>query len=250
MTAGAAATNDRTRKLTRAQLEVALLERIARNAAPKKPKAAPRPKGSAPKPRLRIEARAKHGRLRQDPKATFMKHVRIVDGHWLWGGGPKYKMYESDDTRLAQYRTPAAHALRLFGTWSGTLPVRLVAVCGMEGCIHPAHTRPTGHPDLVFWPRVEKVLDAEGGGCWLWKGIIDRFGYPRLNYDNRQVLAHRFSYALHIGKLNEAREVVQICGHRNCVRPEHLCLGDRRRGRRRAAALEVSVSETSSASAP
>lgn len=244
-----------TAKRTRAQLEVALLERIAKNAkAAKKAKTAPeppRPRGRPPKPRERIEARAKHGGLRQDPKATFMKHVRIiaVDGapHWLWGGGPKYKMYE-DGTKLAQYRTPACHALRLFGAGDGPVPVRLlpprlVAVCGVEGCIHPEHTRATGHPDLCFWPRVSRPSDAENGdGCWLWMGATDKFGYGRVHADGQHSLAHRFSYRVAFGKLDESKEVRQICGNRRCVRPEHLCLGTtRRRGRRLDAASETTT---------
>lgn len=248
------------RRRSRAQLEVALLERIASQA--KRAKQAkrtatgtsepPRPRGRPPKPKdaqARIDARAKHGGLRADPKATFMKHVRIIAvggaPHWIWGGGVKYKMYE-DGLKLAQYRTPACHALRLFGAGDGPvptrlLPPRLVAVCGVEGCIHPEHTRPTGHPDLCFWPRVDKQAAAASAssaapataGCWLWTGATDRFGYGRLHIDGHQGMAHRFSYRIAFGKLDESKEVHQICGNRRCVRPEHLCLAPgRRRGRR------------------
>lgn len=238
------------RRQSRAQMEVALLERIAKKAKAAKPKSAtaaaasasPRKRGRPPKARERIDARAKHGKLRQDPAATFMKHVRVIAvrgaEHWLWGGGAKYKMYEDGGTKLAQYRTPACHALRLFGAGNGPvpprlLPPRLAAVCGVEGCIHPEHTRATGHPDLCFWPRVDKSERADGSGCWLWQGSTDKFGYGRVQVDGQHGLAHRLSYRVAFGKLDEAKEVLQICGNRRCVRPEHLCLGaSRRRGRR------------------
>ena len=76
-----------------------------------------------------------------------------------------------------------------------------------------------------FWSRIDT-----SGECHLYTGALDQNGYgnfckgaPR----PLQVKAHRFAYELHTGERYPPwRPVGHLCKNRNCVRIEHLQLGE------------------------
>ena len=80
-----------------------------------------------------------------------------------------------------------------------------------------------GHSEVErFWPRVQKTES-----CWLWTGAIQSAGYGRFVDDGkRHVLAHRFSYELHCGPIEDGMFVLHSCDVRRCVNPAHLRQGD------------------------
>jgi hypothetical protein len=62
-------------------------------------------------------------------------------------------------------------------------------------------------------------------GCWIWLGHetgSNRYGTLRV--DNKQVMAHRFSYERHIGPVGDL-QVLHRCDTPLCVNPHHLFLG-------------------------
>lgn len=74
-----------------------------------------------------------------------------------------------------------------------------------------------------FMDKVEKT-----DFCWAWTGAKQKLGYgtfgvgSRTDGSRQNVLAHRFSYELHKGKIPAGLHLDHLCRNPNCVRPDHL----------------------------
>lgn len=81
-------------------------------------------------------------------------------------------------------------------------------------------TRGENPDDCWVWTG-HKTADERGAiGCWR----RDKYGV---------VGAHIVSYELHKGPVPPGKSVLERCGRKGCINPEHLYLGSRRVGRRR-----------------
>lgn len=82
--------------------------------------------------------------------------------------------------------------------------------------------------------RIARWTDRTGG-CWLWLGGIDPYGYGRITVDGTKCGAHRASYIAHVGSIPAGLEIDHVCHsrdlscpggstclHRRCVNPAHL----------------------------
>jgi hypothetical protein len=71
-------------------------------------------------------------------------------------------------------------------------------------------------------PFEECYIPEPNSGCWLWLGSLNKDGYG-CSYPN--IRAHRESYVLHKGPIQDGMCVCHKCDTPSCVNPDHLFLG-------------------------
>lgn len=76
-------------------------------------------------------------------------------------------------------------------------------------------------PNAELFDRRYRIHNKTG--CWLWEGYVDKRGYGQFKYNNKQYLAHRFSWEYHTGKpIPEGMTIDHVCKVKSCVNPDHL----------------------------
>ncbi len=76
-----------------------------------------------------------------------------------------------------------------------------------------------------FWSKVVMGYGGTsiiGSECWRWIGAIQSMGYGHFAHGEGTMLAHRFSYEIHVGKIQPGLELDHKCRVRSCVNPAHL----------------------------
>lgn len=81
-----------------------------------------------------------------------------------------------------------------------------------------------------FWAKVNKHGPTpshcpELGECWVWLRATDKRGYGRFVIDKVFYFAHRYSWTIEHGPIEQELCVLHKCDNPSCVRPSHLMLG-------------------------
>lgn len=73
--------------------------------------------------------------------------------------------------------------------------------------------------------KIESNIYFGLDGCWYWTGPLSDKGYGRVSYHGKSRLAHRISWILKNGEIQNGLFVCHRCDTPACVNPNHLFLG-------------------------
>jgi hypothetical protein len=88
------------------------------------------------------------------------------------------------------------------------------------------YERPSNYGQSLWKPPIPRFFNfvEKSNGCWLWKGW-KVLGYGKFNLNGERIMAHRFSYEHHKGKIPKGLCVLHKCDTPACVNPAHLEVG-------------------------
>lgn len=70
---------------------------------------------------------------------------------------------------------------------------------------------------IRFWNKVDKT-----DSCWVWTAAKNKKDYGIFHLRRRTILAHRLSYVISKGDVDEYLKIDHLCRKHYCVNPDHL----------------------------
>lgn len=135
-------------------------------------------------------------------------------------------MKSDDETRFADLvarRLVEAQHMGLASAKVGSFIVNELAAAGFSVERIPFHRSKKAQFPSDLYRFFKQSSPEPNTGCWLWSGPINGQGYGLFMGEQRQQLAHRWSFTAFGGVFHEKRETVDhTCGQPLCVNPAHL----------------------------
>jgi len=116
---------------------------------------------------------------------------------------------------------------------NGPLPdgYELDHLCRNRSCVNPEHMEPVPHKENIrriyrdsdipiYRADIQPEIDP-ASGCWNYP-VCQADGYARIWIGNNLVMAHRFFYEKHRGRIQDGLQLDHLCQNRRCVNPDHL----------------------------
>jgi len=83
--------------------------------------------------------------------------------------------------------------------------------------------------ELTVASFLANVDTQHASGCWIWRGYIaPNIGYGQCTVNGKTHWAHRISWELFRGRHPGKALVCHTCDRRDCVRPDHFFLGNKK----------------------
>jgi hypothetical protein len=73
-----------------------------------------------------------------------------------------------------------------------------------------------------FLTQIVKHTKLNSDLCWVWQRCTNNLGYGQKCYKGKQWQAHRLSYFLYHGHIDNNLTIDHLCKNRACVNPAHL----------------------------
>lgn len=71
----------------------------------------------------------------------------------------------------------------------------------------------------LFWSKVDKSAES---GCWNWVGCKSKEGFGIFRCGGETFKAHRVSYSLNKGEVQQGKILAKTCQNDFCVNPDHI----------------------------
>jgi hypothetical protein len=69
---------------------------------------------------------------------------------------------------------------------------------------------------------VWKRYEVNKNGCWVYTGPKDKWGYGTFYYQQASYKAHRISWYLMHGEIEDKKVLDHLCKNKSCINPGHL----------------------------
>lgn len=99
--------------------------------------------------------------------------------------------------------------------------------------------------DPLKWENVITRIEVSRSGCWEWVGSLTADGYGKFQYEGKRWRAHRLTYFLVNGQIEDGIVICHACDNPKCVNPNHLFAGTHKDNRRDYISKQFSKRRTS-----